>query len=73
LWIAIFGSVVLIGLTLCAIYLVYSKIYHPDLKISASKKLSDFVQDSFASLVQCEQPPNFEIKPTASAGMFCNY
>ncbi len=69
MWLAIFGSVGLIGITLAAIHFIYAKIDHPDVIISATKKVTDFIHDAFASLVQHEKPPNFKIRPKCSAGM----
>jgi hypothetical protein len=73
LWLAIFGSVSLIGLSLAMIHSVYEKIDHPDFLKSASKKIPDFIQDSFASLVQNEKPPNFKSKPKCSSGITKNF
>ena len=68
MWFAIFGSVSLVGIALAVIHFVYAKIDHPDVVISATKKVTDFIHDSFASLVQSEKPPNFRIRPKCSAG-----
>ncbi len=70
LWLAIFGSVSLIGTMLALIHSMYAKINHPDVVKSATKRVIDFIQDSFASLVQNEKPPNFNIRPKCSAGVF---
>ncbi len=68
MWLTIFGSVSFIGVALAVIHFVYSKINHKDVIISSTKKVTDFILDSFASLVQNERPPNFKIRPKCSAG-----
>ena len=52
MWGYLAGSVLLIGLTLAVTYKVYSRIKHPTLIVEARKNVPEFVQDSFAQLVQ---------------------
>ena len=69
MWLPVLASVLALGAALCVVYFVYLKIHHPDVIFSARKKFPDFLQDSFASLIQSEQPPMFLVKPTLSAGL----
>ena len=69
MWLAIFGSILLIGASLFVVNFVYTKMKHPDLIFATRKTFLDCVKDSFASLVQSEAPPMFRTRPTFSAGM----
>jgi hypothetical protein len=68
MWLPIIASVAAVGLSLSVIYFTYTKIQHPDVVFSSRKKVLDFLQDSFASLIQGEPPPMFKTRPTCSAG-----
>jgi hypothetical protein len=99
MWLPVAGSVLLIGASWFVVYLVYLKMRHPDLILTARRSLPDFIQvwillqnifqiskyskhflrlkkllylyfpqDSFASLIQSEQPPMFRFKAKCSAG-----
>ena len=61
---------VCIILQYAVIYNIYIKIQHPDVVFTLRKNIIDFIQDSFASLVQFEPPQVFKTRPTCSSGNF---
>ena len=69
MWLSVLGALITVGLTFAAIYYTYIKISHPSVIVGRNRRVEDFVQDSYASLIQGEHPPNFQSgKCTCSAG-----
>ena len=68
MWLSIVASILAIGAAFAVVYSIYLKMDHPDVIFTAAKRIPDFFLDSFASLVQSEQPPMFRVRPTLSAG-----
>jgi len=68
MWLSVVASILAIGGAFVVVYYIYLKMDHPDVIYTEAKRIPDFILDSFASLVQSEQPPMFRVKPTLSAG-----
>ena len=73
MWLSVLASLLAVGLTFAAIYYTYIKMRHPSVIFGGRRRVEDFVQDSYASLIQGEPPPTFRNnKCTCSTGVqFC--
>ena len=73
MWLSVLVSLLAVGLTFAAIYYTYIKMRHPSVIFGGPRRVDDFVQDSYASLIQGEPPPTFRNnKYTCSTGVqFC--
>jgi len=70
MWLSVLVSVIAVGLTLAAIYFIYAKIQHPSVIFAGNRRLDDFVQDAYMSLIQSEPPPMFRSnKCSCTAGL----
>jgi hypothetical protein len=68
MWCSVIASILSIGASYFVIYKIYIKVQHPDVVFESRKNVPDFIQDSFASLVQFEPPTVFKTRPTCSSG-----
>jgi hypothetical protein len=68
MWMAVVGSIIVIGLSLAAIYFAYLKMNHPLLIFSAKKRVEDFIMDSYAALIQYDRSVCFHHKPSLASG-----
>ena len=59
MWLSVLAAVLAVGLTFAAIYKTYVKIRHPMVIFGGKRRVGNFVQDSYASLIQGEPPPTF--------------
>ena len=73
MWLSIMTSVLSIGASWSVVYFVYLAIHHSDVIFSARKNIVDIMKDSYAALIQFEQPPMFKVKATFSSGYSHKY
>ena len=59
MWLSVLASILAVGFTLAAVYFTYIKIRHPSVIPAGNRRVDDFVQDAYASLIQSEPPPTF--------------
>lgn len=57
---SVLASVIVIGIVNGTVYFIYVKLEHPSVIPDGNKRMPHFVQDSFATLIQYEPPPNFK-------------
>ncbi len=70
IWLSILASILLVGAASSVIYFVHLKINHSDVIFMSRKTITDFFQDTFASLVQSERSPVFHSRTRCSSGIF---
>ena len=69
MWLSVLASVIAIGLTIGAIYTMYTRIQHPQVVEIEGKTIAEYQLESVRFLIQNEAFDGFETKAHCSSGL----